>query len=159
MQEVVFEEDHSLPNKTEIFFSRFTNLFEIGVTIIIIGVGYYLFSLFETESIILGSILILIGLYNLFTELKKTCDRKPQIIISNNGIETRFTGFKSWAVINSIEVTKERFIRSSKTYLKYSYDENKSVTIQIDDLNTTHEKLENLIRVYQARYYRNHPEK
>jgi hypothetical protein len=154
-EEDIYKDDHSLPDKKEIFFSIVTNFIEISIAILIIGIGYYLFSLFEKESIILGSILILIGIYNLFMELKKTCDRKPQIIIDNNGIETKFSGFKSWSVINNIEITKERFLRSSKTYLKYYYDENKSVIIKIDDLSITHEKLENLIRVYKTRYNKN----
>lgn len=154
-QEDEYREDYSLPPKMEIFYSKVNNYVELGISILIIGVGIYFLLKGETKNYILGTIMSTIGLYNSVKELRKALNNKPQIIIDNKGITTTNVEFKNWSTIDSEEVVQEGYGKSAKSYLTYFYDEDEFEKIEIDSLNVTHSELENIIRTYRIRNNKN----
>lgn len=150
-QEDEYREDHSLPLKMEIHYSKAYNYVELGVSILIIGVGIYFFTKAETKQYILGAIISGIGLYSTIKEFRKALDTKPKIIIDSRGIQTKNVEFKNWSSIKSEEVIQEGYGKSAKSYLIYFYDEEEFEKIEIDSLNVTHRELENIIRTYRIR--------
>ncbi len=149
-----YKEDYSLPSKTEIFYSKALNYFELGTSILIIGVGIYFLLKGETNYSILGSVMFVIGLYSAVKESRKTLN-KPQITVDNTGITTKNVGFKDWSSIKNEEVIQESYGKSAKSYLTYFYDKNKYEKVEIDPLNVTHRELENIIRTYRMRSDKN----
>lgn len=155
-QEDAYREDHSLPLKMEIHYSKAYNYVELGVSILIIGVGIYFFTKAETKQYILGAIISGIGLYSTIKEFRKALDTKPKIIIDSRGIQTKNVEFKNWSSIKSEEVIQEGYGKSAKSYLIYFYDEEEFEKIEIDSLNVTHRELENIIRTYRIRNNQNY---
>lgn len=150
-QEDEYREDHSLPLKMEIHYSKAYNYVELGVSILIIGVGIYFFTKADIKQYILGAIISGIGLYSTIKEFRKALDTKPKIIIDSRGIQTKNVEFKNWSSIKSEEVIQEGYGKSAKSYLIYFYDEQEFEKIEIDSLNVTHRELENIIRTYRIR--------
>ena len=155
-QEDEYREDHSLPLKMEIHYSKAYNYVELGVSILIIGVGIYFFTKADIKQYILGAIMSGIGLYSTIKEFRKALDTKPKIIIDSRGIQTKNVEFKNWSSIKSEEVIQEGYGKSAKSYLIYFYDEEEFEKIQIDSLNVTHRELENIIRTYRIRNNQNY---
>lgn len=155
-QEDEYREDYSLPPKMEIHYSKAYNYFELGVSILIIGVGIYFFTKGETKQYILGTIMTGIGLYSTIKEFRKALDTKPKIIIDSKGIQTKNVEFKTWSNIESEEVVQEGYGKSAKSYLTYFYDKDEFEKIEIDSLNVTHRELENIIRTYRIRNNKNY---
>lgn len=151
-----YREDYSLPPKMEIQYSKAYNYSELGVSILIIGVGIYFFTKEETKQYILGAIMTGIGLYSTIKEFRKALDTKPKIIIDSKGIQTKNVEFKNWSDIESEEVIQEGYGKSAKSFLIYFYDEDEFEKIEIDSLNVTHRELENIIRTYRIRNNKNY---
>jgi hypothetical protein len=155
-QEDEYKEDYSLPPKMEIHYSKTKIYFELAISILIIGVGIYLFTNGETKRyILLGAIMTGIGLYGTIKELRKAFDRKPKIIIDSKGIQTENVEFKNWSNIENEEVIQEGFGSSAKFYLTYYYDEDGFEKMEIDSLDVTPRELENIIRTYRIRNNKN----
>jgi hypothetical protein len=154
-QEDEYREDYSLPYKIEIHYSKMNNYVELVISILIIGVGIYLFTKGETKKYILGTIMTGIGLYSTIKEFRKALDTKPKIIIDSKGIQTKNVEFKNWSNIYKEEVIQEGYGNSAKSYLTYYYDEDEFEKIEIDSLNVTHRELENIIRTYRIRNNKN----
>lgn len=150
-QEDEYREDYSLPLKIEIYYSKAYNYVELGISIFIVGVGIYFFTIGETKQYILGAIMTGIGLYGTIKGFRKAIDTKPKIIIDSKGIQTKNVEFKNWSNIESEEVIREGYGNSAKSYLTYFYDEDEFEKIEIDSLNVTHRELENIIRTYRIR--------
>lgn len=155
-QEDEFREDYSLPPKVEIHYSKAYNYVELGVSILITGVGIYFFTKGETKQYILVTIMTGIGLYSTIKEFRKALDTKPKIIIDSKGIQTKNVEFKNWKNIENEEVVQEGYGKSAKSYLTYFYDEDTFEKIDIDSLNVTHGELENIIRTYRIRNNKNY---
>ncbi len=155
-KEDVYREDYSLPPKTIIKYSKSLGLFELIISILIIGVGIYFVTKGTNKSYVLGGVMGLIGIYSSIKELRKFLNNKPQIIIDNKGIETITAEFKNWSNIESEEVIQEGYRKSAKSYLTYWYDEEIFEKIEIDQLDITHQQLENIIRTYRIRNNKNY---
>lgn len=151
-----YKEDYTLPPKMEIYYSKIHSYIELGASIFVISIGIYFCLFSENKNYILGGIMTAVGLYGMVKESKKMFNnKKPQIIIDSYGIKTINIGFKSWSTIENEEVYKEGYGKSSKTYLLYVYDDNKFEKIQIDNLNVTMRKMENIIKTYRIRSNKN----
>lgn len=152
--EDVYKEDYSIPPVTKIYFSKFDYSIQLFIAIAVICLGGYIIFKGNTEikNLILGSILILIGMYNGFLAYRKASYNEPVITIDNKGITSKNIGFKNWSEISNEEVITEGSGKSEKSYLYYVYNNEENEKIEIDELNTTHRKLENLIRTYRIRY-------
>ncbi|WP_405292320.1 hypothetical protein [Algibacter sp. Ld11] len=155
-KEDVYREDYSLPPRTIIKYSKSLGLFELIISILIIGFGIYFITKGTNKSYILGGIMGLIGIYSSIKELRKFLNNKPQIIIDNKGIETITTEFKNWSNIEDEQVIQEGYGKSAKSYLTYWYDEEIFEKVEIDQLNITQQQLENIIRTYRIRNNKNY---
>ncbi|PXY41397.1 hypothetical protein DMB65_08325 [Flavobacterium cheongpyeongense] len=155
-QEDEYREDYSLPPKIEIHFSKAYIYFELGISVLIIGVGIYLFTIGEKKQYILGAIMAVIGIYSTIKQYRKAFNNKPQIIIDSKGIQTKNVEFRDWSNIELEEVVQEGYGKSSKSYLIYFYDEEEFEKIEIDSLNVTHRELENILRTYRIRHNKNY---
>lgn len=151
-----FFEDYTLPYETEIHYSKANNYAELGISILIVGVGIYFFNQGENKHYVFGVIMSGIGLYGTIKESRKAFNTKPQIIINSRGIQTRNVEFKNWLNIAAEEVVQEGFGDSTKFYLTYFYDDDGFEKIEIDSLNITHRELQNIIRTYWIRYKKNY---
>jgi hypothetical protein len=146
-------EDHSLPYKTTIYYSKFKNTYDLIIMFGALGIG--LFLLIKSDSYIIGSVLILVGTYFGFKEIKQLLDTNPQIIIDNKGIKTITLEFKNWSEIKNEEVVMEGSGKTSQFYLVFNY-KNGSEKILIDDFNISAKKLEIALRTYRIRNNKNY---
>lgn len=151
----VHNEDYSLAKKTEVFYSKFNNYYEMILGIVITVVGIYLITFLDKKSVLVGAGLIAVGGYTLFKQLKKNKDKAPQIVIDENGIEAREVKFKDWLHIYDEEVVREGFGKSSKDYLVYRYDVRGYAKIDLEELEISPKKLANALRTYRIRHTNN----
>jgi len=156
-KEDVYREDHSIPPKIEIYYSKRNNYLGIGVSILLIVFGVYLlFNMNRENYLWWGTISCAFGLFNLFKELKKARNnKKPLIIIDNKGIQTKNVDFKEWSVITKEEIVHEDSGKYGKTYLIYFYDEDQFEKLEISELNVRSKALETMLRTYRIRHAKN----
>ncbi len=152
--EDVYKEDYSVPPITKIYYSKFDYSIQLIIAIVVIFLGSYINfnGNIEIKNLVLGTIIILIGVYSGFLGYKKASYKEPIITINDKGISSRNIGFKNWSEIKNEEVITEGSGKSEKTYLFYWYDNNEYEQIDIDELNISHRKLENLLRTYRIRF-------
>lgn len=65
---------------------------------------------------------------------------------------TKNIGFKNWSEIKNEEVITEGSGKSERSYLFYLYNNDEFEQIEIDGLNISNRKLEELLRTYRIRY-------
>ena len=151
----VYREDYSLPPKTEIYYSKGTSYFELAASLLAMGVGLYMYTHANTQSYVLGTIMICIGVYGIIKESRRAFNPTPQMVIDNKGLTTKKVGYREWAAIEGEEVVQEGYGQSAKSYLTYFYDGNQFEKVTIDALNVSHKELENIIRTYRMRHGKN----
>lgn len=137
-------------NEKRIFYSRDTvglNIVTLLLVLVLpIGMvigGIYIFPL------LIGPIII----YFLFVEIKRFCDRSPQIIISDKGIETKKWGFLSWEKINKEQVIVRRR-KSGKgliTYLEYDNPNGDTLQTDLSELKVNEQALASILHTYRIR--------
>ncbi|MFD1316730.1 hypothetical protein [Namhaeicola litoreus] len=149
----IHKEDFSIPMSTTIYYSKTTNLIEMGSMLFCFGFGIYL--ILASDSYIIGTLFTIIGGSVAIKEYKQATNTEPQIIIDNKGIKTIQTDFKSWKEIKGEEIIYEISGKRSTTFLIYEYNEGYE-KIKTDDFNITPKKLENLIKTYRIRYEKNY---
>ncbi|EDP97911.1 hypothetical protein U8527_18130 [Kordia algicida OT-1] len=159
-KEDVYREDHNLPPKTEIYYSKTHNYVELSVSLLLIGVGSFLLFGSAENSPFYGGALFAFGLYSLVKYLIKVSNTKPHIIIDANGIQTKNVAFKDWSVISEEEVLQEGYGNTSKSFLGYCYHHGNEhdyfyEKIEINELNVDTQMLENILRTYRIRYTKN----
>ena len=84
-----------------------------GIVAIVFGIR-----IFKSTSILFPLIIVVIGLFVLFTSYKQLIDRKPKLKLSKKGLWTRRLGFQPWASIKKTQVVKEKVSRSPQVYLE-----------------------------------------
>jgi len=95
-----------------------------------------------------GYLLLFLGSISAFIEYKEATNMEPQIVLSNKGISTVKTGFKTWKDIRNETVE----VHTGKgNYLSYDYQEGKGY-LRIDDFNIEKWQLETLLKLYRDRY-------
>lgn len=151
-QKDIFREDRSVPPRTEIFYSKLHSYIEFIVSVFVIAVGIFMISIQEIHYILLSLLLIGIGIYSTFKEVKKILDKDAQIIIDDRGIRSKKVGFKSWSAIENEEVIKDGSGKNVKTYLVYFYDGFEHEKIQIDRLSVSIKEMKVILRTYRIRY-------
>ena len=144
----LFQDDPTVAHQTIIFYSKSKNLFQTLIGISAVAIGVYL--VMNSTSIYYGALLILLGIYISYKDLREAFNTTPQIILNENGIETVNTPFQRWADIQGEEVVKEGFGRRRHSYLKYSFPGGNEY-LMIDDYNTDMKKLNKLLIIYRGR--------
>ncbi|WP_375324765.1 hypothetical protein [Flagellimonas sp. GZD32] len=150
-EEDLFKEDYTLPPKIEIYYSKSYNYLELGVSLLIIGVGIYFLIMGQIKNYILGGIMCLIGFGSTIKEARKAFNYKPQLVIDKNGIKTKSSGFNTWTSITNEQVINYGYGKYAKSYLTFSYGEGLIEKIEINPLNVNNREMENIIRTYRLR--------
>jgi hypothetical protein len=147
-----YREDYSLPPKTEIFYSKSGTAIELGVSVLILGVGTYFMVIGEVNYLIFGGIMIAIGVYQGVKATRKVVNRAPQITLDRHGITSAEFGFMRWSSIESEELVREGSGKSAKWFLMFFYATHQLIKMNIDDLDVTPGALENRLRTYRIRF-------
>lgn len=149
-----FREDYSLPEKTKIYYSFFSNPIEFVSAVLISLLAFY-FIFYKNDDIkyVIGALLALIIVFEDFLKIwKKITKNEPIIEIDANGIKTEKSGFKKWSEIEGEEVIKEYFKESKlEVYLVFYYDQEKKVKINLKELNVSSKKMINILKTYRIR--------
>ncbi len=149
----VFNNDILVPAETVIRFSK-----KAGGAMAIAGMLVAAFAIFAYQKnySVLGRVIFGgIAAYFIFTGLKEYFTKKPQIIISDKGIQTVKTPFHPWSDIKNEDVrtivtgSTPRH-RNSNTYLVYDYPGG-AEQMNLDDLAISDEQLQHLLHVYRTR--------
>jgi hypothetical protein len=135
----VFTDDPSVPAETILRYSKVKSMGLLPLGAVFIAVSIYLFTQHEYKVAGLG-IVASIGL--LYMGIKQTRNRKIQLILSNKGIKSVDTPFRRWRRISGAEIVKG--------YLTYNFTDG-SESIEINELDISRSKLENLLHVYRGR--------
>lgn len=149
LEKDVYKDDLNVPKETLVFYSKSNLMFELVISLLIIGIGAYIY--YINKPIWLSLIMVAIGGYSLFSWYKKSNEKKPQLILNEQGITLKESGFFSWEDIENDRVYTKSSGKSSTTYLAFNYEE-----IEIDGLDIDAEDLENILHVYRVRFERGH---
>lgn len=150
LEKDVYKDDLNVPKETLVFYSKSNLAFELAISLFIIASGGYLY--YIDKTIWLALIMVVIGGYSLYSWYKKTKEKSPQIILNDQGITLKESGFFSWEDIENDRVYTKSKGKTSTTCLAFNYEE-----IEIDELDIDAEDLENLLHVYRVRFEQNHP--
>jgi hypothetical protein len=137
--------DTNFPEETIIFYSKGKKLFQFVIFLIPTAAG---FSLIYDSQYFLGAPAFLVGIFFLYKCVKNLLDRKPQIILNKNGIETISTPFYSWEDIQHEEVIRERNGMYTFYYLVYNYPKGQK-KLSIKEYDISYEKLMQLLIFYR----------
>jgi acyl-CoA-binding protein len=146
-QKDVFDDDPAIPEETIILYSPKVVLYMSLFIIAALGLGVYLSF---TKGLVIAAIPIGGAIFLSYKAYKKATDKEPQIILNDKGIETISSAFVEWKDIFNEEVITINENRSSDTYLQY-YFLDSFQRVDIGDLDTDKNTLENLLHVYRLR--------
>lgn len=145
----IFIDDLSLPNETLIYFSKITNMLEMAVALFAACIGIFLII---SNQYILGGVITIGGIWYSVKEYKQLVSSKPQIIISDRGLQTSSAKkFYNWNEIYSIDIEKQKSRNNTTYYLTYNCPEG-AVEIKLDDLKINPTRLESMLYLYKARF-------
>lgn len=148
-REDVFIDDLTVPGETIIYYSKGKTYTEMGVILLIMAVGIFL--IVATKRYIIGAIGVLFCGYWAYRQYRKVTDTKPQIILSDKGIQTASTPFYEWSVIFNEDAIARSVGKTTIYYLVYDCPAG-HVKLEIDELATDQKKLYNLLNIYRGRY-------
>ncbi|CAM3878269.1 hypothetical protein MUGA111182_14810 [Mucilaginibacter galii] len=151
----VFEDDVEVPAETVVYYSTAVRLLNIIFFLVIGGIGFFItqaaFNPRMDKWVALPGIGIMVWmLYLLFTMIRDVIQHKPQMILSNKGIETIKDGLQSWDVIFNEHLTPGNR-RDMGWILRYNYAGG-STRIDIGHYAINHENLDHLLMAYRGRY-------
>tara|TARA_R110002072_G_scaffold302651_1_gene487084 strand:+ start:899 stop:1726 length:828 start_codon:yes stop_codon:yes gene_type:complete len=149
----IFKEDYSVPKSKKIYYSKTSNLIQMFIMLACSVFGIFL--IVDSESYIVGSLLIIVGIYFAYEYFKKSTISEPQIKIDDKGIETVNVNFKNWSEIKNEEVIFINNGKSSNAYLNFDF-KGGFESLEITDFNITPKEMENLLRTYRIRNEKNY---
>lgn len=144
-----FEDDFSISQETIIKYSGWKNWFQFTIYVAMGAGGIYL--MMKTDSGIMGLIFFIIGVVLSIIEFRQATNKKPQIILSNKGIETADTPFYSWDQVTNELATQEGSGKHIRYYLEYDHPAG-SEKFSIDDMATDIRSLNELLVLYRGRF-------
>lgn len=154
LEKDVYHDDISLPKETVLNFSKGGIAF--GFVFGIAAIAFPVYQYLNDEKSFVYLIFVGLGLFFLYTSIKKINTKEPSIIINSLGIKLAKIEFMSWQSISDEFVDVRRNGKHVNHYLVFKY-QNQNQEIQIDELDTTNEKLEKLLQVYRVRFEKNNP--
>lgn len=146
--EDIFRDDISVPKETLIYYSRSNSIIEFAIGVVVMIIGILLFSL-KNNRYIITFVCLTLGLYIIIKSYKRLSDKKPQLIITAEGIEAAEFGFVSWENIYEWEIIN----RSKTDYLEIN---NGYYSIEIDSLKISRSRLSYLLELYKQRHAKTH---
>lgn len=148
----VYYDDSTVPKETIIKFSKGGIAFGLLFGSAAIAFPMYLF--LDGDSNYFYLIFIIVGGLLLYNSIKRIMAKEASIIINSLGIKLAKIEFMSWNSISDDVVEPRNSGKNKSYYLNFMYH-GENFDIQIDDLDTTVEKLEKLLHVYRVRYEKN----
>ncbi len=145
---IVLGQDHEIPKETAIYYSKSKYLNQMAV--MLLGIATGLFVILLKDQLYTGLFLMLITSIFAFIEYKEATNMEPQLVLSNTGISTVKTGFKTWKEIQNEKIGVTPGERP-KGYLSYDCQE-ENIRLYIDDFNIDFGQLEVLLKLYRSRY-------
>lgn len=150
-QKDIFEEDHTVDVVKTISYSKNKAGYAMLFGLVPVGLGVYLY--YEGQELIIVAGSVLVGFYMLIVSYRRYINREPQIILSNDGVETANTPFYSWAEIADMDTMLERNSGDEGASVFFIYNcPSGEVKIEISELNISRSDLDNLIGIYKGRY-------
>lgn len=146
--EVIYENDVTMPGEKIIFYSKGKSLFAMSFMLGCIAIGIYI--IIQSNSYVIGIILCLVGGYLAYGQFKNVINKTPQIILNNEGIQTINTPFFSWSEVFNEDVDIEGSGKHTHYYLVYDHPGG-TENLQIDDYDINYKELRRLLRVYKGR--------
>ena len=144
----IFIDDLTVPNATDIYYSKSKTTGAVITILACIGGCVYL--LIATDKYLIGIGGCILFVIYFFIELKKVKNKNVQVVLSNDGIQTENVAFNSWSDIKGEDVIAERTGKTVSHYFIYDYP-NGTVKVDIADYDTNKRRLEKLLRVYRGR--------
>ena len=155
-----FVNDSARPSETRIYYAVVTKIFAILMNLVVFGFGAVLVIFFRGEFwslasfgfMFVGIVFMAIGFYMLRITLRQLFNRKPQIIISDQGIQVAGHSFQPWSVVTEISIISKRGIgRYSGLYLRYcAYGG--EIHFSLDGLTASRKKIDQLVSLYRGRF-------
>lgn len=146
-----FKDDHSIPDKTAINYSKNSLILKMSFLILLAGIGVY--TIVTQNHFLIGSGLILIGFFFSYKDYQKLLKKVPPLIISNQGIHLEHDQYE-WHEILGEKTTLEGLGKNRTSYLVFWVD-NELEKINIDDYDITLGDLRNKLKIYRGRYHQN----
>lgn len=150
----VYHDDSTIPKETIIKFSKGGIAFGLVFGTAAIAFPIYLF--IDGERSYFYLIFIIVGGLLIYNSVKRIRTKEPSIIINSLGIKLAEIEFMSWESISDDLIEPRKSGKNTYHYLNFMYL-GENFDVQIDDLDTTSEKLEKLLHVYRVRYEKNNP--
>jgi FtsH-binding integral membrane protein len=153
-------DDPSIPHQTRIYLWTWYALAIIVFYLLLVGASLYITyqiyisgrSDFYTAC---GIAVAGVFLYLIFRKAKVLIEHKPQLIISDEGIQSPLYGLHGWNDIFNEEVKPGSSRQDQGWYLSYHFS-TKFVKVELTPLKINADRLEKLLKVYKYRYQVNH---
>jgi hypothetical protein len=142
------QSDSTVPEKTVIHFSKKTNIYYFCLMLCVLGMG--LFYILVKKQQITGGIFSVLGLVLTFVYGRQLLNRKPQVILSNDGIETVSMGFVPWSAIQNEAIVSQGAGSQTRYFLSFDHGElREHIEVGFLDVSTT--ALSELLLLYRFR--------
>jgi hypothetical protein len=143
----IFQDNLNIEKETAIYFSIWKNLFLTLISFSCIFFGVIIFINADSILSYLFSLLFISGIYFGYEDLMKILNRKPTLIINDNGIKIISSEFYKWNDIKNEEVLN----LGGKNILFFKHPKG-VIELQIDDFNISRKSLNQLLLVYKSRF-------
>ncbi|KMQ52103.1 hypothetical protein CHISP_1092 [Chitinispirillum alkaliphilum] len=151
--EDLYEEELATPDETDIYLSESIKELKVFVSLCFAVTGLIMV-LTDNPYFIAGLIALIGGTFAFYNSYKKLNDRNPQIIISNEGIETSSTEFYNWADIKDETIESSGTGKNTLYYLTYKHPKGKECKL-IQHFDITVEQIYRLLKIYRHRSEQN----
>lgn len=145
--EDIFQDDLSVPDETNIYFSKRKSFLHLLIMLIVVGCCIFLIN---SSNHIAGYLIVVLGVYFTFKEFMKIINKLPQITINADGIRTISTDFYNWNEIKNEEVIDESSGKHIRHYLTYEHP-NGIEQLLINDYAIDKSSLNKLLILYRGR--------
>jgi hypothetical protein len=143
----IFKDDYALPPETIIYYSVFKNTLRLLSGLACLAGGIYL--LITSDGYLIPFCMIGISACICFMELRQVIDRKPQITLNKNGLQTVSTPLYKWSEISNEQIYRT-YGERIHLYLKYDHPAG-TEELRIDEYAITQSELEHLMHIYRGR--------
>jgi hypothetical protein len=138
----VWEDNSNIAEQTAVYYTKFPPLYLLAIVFL----GFFFF-----HDFVMGIAILLALLTGYVIKIR---DRKPQIILSDKGIEAVGIGFYEWCDIQKANVIKDE-LGAQFIYLTYKYPKGiAKINLNMFDIDA--EFLYKLLIFYQKRYDNQH---
>lgn len=144
----LYSNDTGVPPATYIYISAYKIYEKIGIAAILLGASPYIY--FYSENVKhkpVAYFTLPLGLLFIYQAIKMYRNKKPQLILDEEGIRIPDKGLMQWRGIYNDNIITE----NKEPVLTFFYQGN-SIEIEIENLRIKEKELRHLIHVYKARH-------